>query len=437
MLGVLVNAVSNEFKLTIDELNLSKEATHYYAIWVLKARTTQVAQFANIYKRALYVISFIAFQHSFSQDILVDILLRSAQTTLNNIKQLQKDRDFEKRDTRNNSIKLLSECNNKSRGVLAEIKKIINTPIFTDRTKVEKIKYLIEENQQEFDKLYAGQFNQLEQDIDLAIKGQDYFDLMERLSVKLQLRVSDLIKQLDFNCNNSDQKIIASINYYKKVDGKIDNKAPTLFLDQTTIDYLYDSKGNIKISLYKSLLFINIAEAIKSGKLNLTYSYRYLSIDEYLIDQERWKKEKMLLLARAGMVDLLDLKKLIKNHKEMIDHKFEITNQNILNNKNQHIKFKEDGSFVVKTPAIDKPDTAKTSILFEKNQYTPVIPVLEAINNAAGFVDCFKHYTIKYHKERPSVAIFFAGILALGCNIGIRKIANTSIGINESTLVTA
>ena len=90
--------------------------------------------------------------------------------TLNNIKQLQKDSDFEKRADRNNSIKLLGECNNQSRGALAEINKIINTPTFTDRTKVQKIKDLIEENQKEFEELYEGRFNQLEQDVDLAIK---------------------------------------------------------------------------------------------------------------------------------------------------------------------------------------------------------------------------------------------------------------------------
>jgi TnpA family transposase len=433
---IKVKSLYNDFKSIIEALNLSKEAINYYAIWVLKARTAQVGQFASIYKRALYVISFIAFQRSASQDILVDLLLRSTQTTLNNIKKLQKDNDFEKRDIRNNSIKLLAECNNKSRGVLAEIRKIINTPILTDKSKVLQIKILIEENLQEFDRLYAGQFNKLEQDVELAIKGQDYFDMMEKLSVKLQLRVSDLVKQLIFNPNNSEAKIMEAINYYKAVDGKIDNKAPTLFLDKTAIAYLYDHKGNIKISLYKALLFINIAEAIKSGNLNLIYSYRYLSIDEYLIDQERWKNDKMLLLARAGMLDLLNLEKIIKKYKKTIENKFEITNQNILNNKNQYLKFKEDGNFVVKTPAVEKPDTAKTSTLFENNQYIPIIQVLEAINNTTEFVNCFKHYAIKHNKKKPLANIFLAGILALGCNIGIRKIANTSVGINESTLVT-
>ncbi len=434
---IKIKSLYDTFKPLITALNLSKEATNYYAIWVFKARTAQLAQFANIYKRTLHIISFIDAQYSTAQDFLVDILIRSTQSTLNNIKQLQKDHDFEKRETRNNSIKLLIEYSNKSRNILAEIEKTINSPILSDKTKVKKVRALFVENKQEFDKLYAGQFEQLQKDVELAIKGQDYFDLMEKLSVKLQLRVSDIIKQLGFNPENSDQNLIAAINYYKAVDGKIDNKAPTAFLKQDAILYLYDQKGNIKTSLYKALLFINIAEAIKAGNLNLVHSYRYLSIDEYLIDQQRWEQDKKILLQRAGMLELLDFKKLIKKYKQLVNNKFDLTNQNILNDKNVHVKFKEDGSFVVKTPAVDKLNFTKITTLFEQAQYTPIIQVLEAINHAARFVDSFKHYTIKHHKEKPSDSIFFAGILALGCNIGIRKIANTSIGINESTLITA
>jgi TnpA family transposase len=434
---IKIKSLYNTFEELITTLNLSKEATNYYAIWVFKARTAQLAQFSNIYKRTLHIISFIDFQYSSSQDFLVDILLRSAQNTINSIKQLQKDHDFEKREARNNSTKLLIEYSNKSRNILAEIEKIINSPILSDKTKVKNVRALFAENKQEFDKLYAGQFEQLQKDVDLAIKGQDYFDFMEKLSVKLQLRVSDLIKQLVFNPKNSDQNLIAAIDYYKAIDGKIDNKAPTTFLKSDALAYLYDNTGNIKTSLYKALLFINIAEAIKSGNLNLVHSYRYLSIDEYLIDQQRWEQDKKILLQRAGMLELLDFKKLIKKYKQLVNDNFNLTNKNILNNQNVHIKFKEDGSFVVKTPAVDKLDFTKISTLFEQTQYTPIIQVLEAINNATKFIDSFKHYTIKHHKEKPIDSIFFAGILALGCNIGIRKIANTSIGINESTLITA
>lgn len=54
---IKIKSLYTEFKLLIDTLNLSKEAVNYYANWVLKARTHQVAQFANIYKRTLHVMA--------------------------------------------------------------------------------------------------------------------------------------------------------------------------------------------------------------------------------------------------------------------------------------------------------------------------------------------------------------------------------------------
>ena len=144
-----------------------------------------------------------------------------------------------------------------------------------------------------------------------------------------------------------------------------------------------------------------------------------------------------LLLKKAGLSHLLDIEKLLKSRKVTLNDKFEMTNQNILNNKNPYIKFKEDGSFVVKTPAVDKLETAKISNLFEDNQYTPIIQVLLAINETTGFIDAFGHHAIKHNKPKPDDNIFFAGIIALGCNIGVRKMSRISVGISEATLVRA
>lgn len=45
---IKIKALYNEFNSIIDQLNLSKEAIKYYAIWVSQARITQLAQFASI-----------------------------------------------------------------------------------------------------------------------------------------------------------------------------------------------------------------------------------------------------------------------------------------------------------------------------------------------------------------------------------------------------
>ncbi|OAI46504.1 hypothetical protein AYO45_01805 [Gammaproteobacteria bacterium SCGC AG-212-F23] len=52
--------------------------------------------------------------------------------------------------------------------------------------------------------------------------------------------------------------------------------------------------------------------AIKSGRLNLLYSYRYKAIHEYLIDESLWKTQRDSLLEEAGLVDFIIEKQLNK-----------------------------------------------------------------------------------------------------------------------------
>jgi hypothetical protein len=64
----------------------------------------------------------------------------------------------------------------------------------------------------------------------------------------------------------------------------------------------------------------------------------------------------------------------------------------------------------------------------------PVLQVLRDINNTGDFVNCFKHLSPKHHKLKPTAEIVLAEILGMGCNIGIDKLSQISVGINESTL---
>lgn len=53
---------------------------------------------------------------------------------------------------------------------------------------------------------------------------------------------------------------------------------------------------HFNVSLYKAILFCKIAAAIKCGQISLVRSYRYLSIDAYLILEQYWKAHKTHLL---------------------------------------------------------------------------------------------------------------------------------------------
>ena len=55
------------------------------------------------------------------------------------------------------------------------------------------------------------------------------------------------------------------------------------------------------MSLYKALLFLHVQGAIKSGTLNLKHSYKYRPLDDYLIDRDRWHRDKAALIERAQL----------------------------------------------------------------------------------------------------------------------------------------
>ena len=108
---------------------------------------------------------------------------------------------------------------------------------------------------------------------------------LEKVSLSLQQQASPIIKALHFNVKTSPPKLMAAIHHFKKKEGKISKAAPTDFLDDDQKDALLDENGRFRISLYKILLFQSIYRGIKSGRLNLKYSYRYKAYDEYLINE--------------------------------------------------------------------------------------------------------------------------------------------------------
>jgi TnpA family transposase len=59
------------------------------------------------------------------------------------------------------------------------------------------------------------------------------------------------------------------------------------------------------------------------------------------------------------------------------------------------------------------------------------------VNSSCNYLGRFQHSQNKYLRERPDDCTFYAGILALGCNIGIHRIIQTAPLINESELNTA
>jgi hypothetical protein len=84
------------------------------------------------------------------------------------------------------------------------------------------------------------------------------------------------------------RELLAAIQHYQQKNSTLTQTAPMGFLEDYEQRLLMDASGKFRVSLYKTLLFIKITEAIKAGTLNLKHSYKYRSLDDYLIDKAAW-----------------------------------------------------------------------------------------------------------------------------------------------------
>jgi len=161
--------------------------------------------------------------------------------------------------------------------------------------------------------------------------------------------VSPILKALTFQGGPGARKLVEAIGHFKEKDGAVDKSATAGFMDPEERAAV-QKDGKFRVSLYKAWLFLHVQSAIKSGALNLEHSYKYRPLDDYLIDRTRWQRDQQQLIERAGLEAFVDPRTVLKERDEALYQQYLLTNQNITEGKNPHIKFSKNGGFTLATP---------------------------------------------------------------------------------------
>jgi hypothetical protein len=243
----------------VQRLDLSYESIRYYAYSVIKAQIPQVSRRADE-DRFLHLIAFIVYQTFKLNDILIDILLSAVQAAVNAAEKEQKEVYFRERDQRNQSFTtLVEQFRQNVQETLSAIRTIVADAKLNDSQKVVLIDGVLNEK--------SAKPAQVEQQIDefkqSAVKiqqGQDYFALLETRSLKLQHRVADIVRQVQFAPNCSKPALWAALCHYQQQDGNVDKSAPVDFLADEQRAALTATDGKFRVSLYKALFFVEVAE---------------------------------------------------------------------------------------------------------------------------------------------------------------------------------
>jgi hypothetical protein len=115
--------------------------------------------------------------------------------------------------------------------------------------KVERIRTLLEANEAEQDHA-ESEISALKAELENDLSGNDYNLVLESRSVRIQNRVSPIIKNISFQGESHAQDLIEAIQYYNDRDGGIDKSAPVEFLKPAEREAVTEDGQVSRISLY-------------------------------------------------------------------------------------------------------------------------------------------------------------------------------------------
>jgi len=418
------NSIKSKFNITesiIKEIGLTPKVASYHARWIEKSQVFQVKRKKDIESNFL-LLSFVYYQYLIRNDNLIDRFISIVQSAKNASLRSQKESSFKQEPNKNKIIQSLEESN---LSIINEMAFILNNGSLSASKKVTLVKELLEEKSN----VLTGILSEKKL-FDSSLDNR--YEFIEKKSKSLQGKLSGVVKSIEFDELSSHKDIIEAIRYFKNKDGEILKDAPRDFLTEEEQKVIF-KEGSFRVSLYKILLFFHISDAIKSGRLNLKYSYRYQNFERYLIDKEEWVKDKNSLLKAHELEHLKDLNKFLEPIKLKLECSYNQTNERITKELNTNFKFTTD-SFILKTPKLEKEPYQEESIskYFPKSDYLSVIDVLHSINEESNFLEAFQHYS--QSKKERNHNLLLASLLGYGCNINISKIGKISKGINENQL---
>jgi len=421
-----------DLKPVVQRLDLSYECARYYAYSVIKAQIPQVSRRAD-HDRLLHLIAFIAYQTFRLNDTLIDTLLSVVQAAVNGTEKAQKEAYFQEREQRSQSLSGLAEKLRQSvRETLSSIRRIVADAQLHDSQKVALIDAVVNTKNTTAD--VEMQIDEFKKNVTKLQQGQDYFTLLESYSLKLQHRVADIVRQVQFAPNCSLPSLWSALQHYQQKDGNVDKTAPVDFLSAEQRAALISTDGKFRVSLYKVLLYVGIADAIKSGALNLEHSGKYRALDEYLIPKADWDAHRAEYLHRAQLEEFVDCKATLRALNQSLDDRYQETNENIKSGKNPYLTVRANGTFHVTTPKQEEVECLSLGTFFPERKYISMLEMLATVDHATNFLDEFEHWQIKYQRAKPAKKLFLAGIIGFGCDIGHHKLAQISKQIDETEL---
>ncbi|MBR8838091.1 MAG: Tn3 family transposase [Stigonema ocellatum SAG 48.90 = DSM 106950] len=421
----------------IVRLNLSDDAIRYYAQYVLDTQSKQTVQRTS--ERYLRLIAFIIHQYLSVGDALVLTLRQSVTSILNECEQTLKDEQFESRYANAQLVHRVTRRSDIHIQALVQIEEIVDLPGLEAAQKIDQIRDLFQRHRLSGIDLQTDK----ERLIDLKTVNQsihdrdDFYDTLERASLKLQTRVAGVVQALVFDEQSSPPSLVAALRLFQATKGEItqSNNLPLDFLDLADRQRIFTLTGKLRVSLYKALLFWKIRDHLRDGSLNVLSSYEHRAFDEYLIPRRQWQIHRQAYLQKANLLRYEKAEPTLAKINERLNAQFRLTNQHL--NTNAQVYFDKAGDWHLhRYRGRESEQPSPQTNLYPTSRVISLRDVLLDVDELTDFLSAFEHQGFAHKPSRPDNSLLLAALIGYGENIGIRKMAMISKNIPINSLET-
>lgn len=258
----------------------------------------------------------------------------------------------------------------------------------------------------------------------------DYLDLIENKYATLRKYAPTLLKHLEFRSTKSTESLLEAITLINKLNNTkkrvVPGDAPIDFISNRWNKYVFEKSGTINRHYYEMAVLTELKNNIRSGDVSVVGSRKYKDFDEYLVSKKEWDSIKSY---NTKLAVSTNFEEYIQERKNSLLQRIKWVNKNVQSLEGKSLV---NGEIHMKRLEKNTPEEAKTysKSIYELLPRIDIPTLLMEVANWTKFDEQFTHAStgkVPTHNEKD---ILMATLIAMGTNIGLTKMANSTDGIS-------
>ena len=259
---------------------------------------------------------------------------------------------------------------------------------------------------------------------------------VDKLAAQFKCNLRPVLMSVEFSTSAAGAPLMSAINFLKSAFQKgrsltlyATPRFPAQFIPDAAKRYLYDTSGSdaqILPNRYEFLVYRQLRNGLESGDVFCRDSVRFRSLEDDLIDEQRWQ-QKAELIEKAGLTVLNQpIQAHLSNLKEQLETRLVLVNERLLAGENEHFEIKPRSTkarWTLHSPGGSDPINHP---FFDPLHQVNIGSVLHFVNQRCQFTTTFEHLLGRYTKQDADEPTLMAALIAWGTNMGLGRMGQTS-----------